>query len=603
MIVRSFLFAGLALGCCLPAHAQSAENVAVVINDNSAESQKIGMAYAAARSIPDSNVFRLRTATTESIDRGTFGQTIEGPLAAALMRAGLQDRILYVVLTKGVPLRVTGTAGQNGTIASVDSELALLYRQMTGRLTAPGGPVANPYFLGDREIADARQFTHREFDIFLVSRLDAYTVDEAVALVERAAAAKGAGKIVLDQRDALVNRTGESWLELASQRLTAQGHGDLVVLETTPKPARALSDVLGYFSWGSTDPQNRVRASGMHFLAGAIAASFVGSNARTFREPPPTWVPTGDLANRAGWHEGSAESLIGDLIHEGVTGIAGYVSQPFLNGTVRPQILFPAYLAGFNLIEAFYLAIPHVSWQTVVVGDPLATAFPRKVLTRSDIEGDVDPTTELPAFFSKRRLEVATSLSPGIPERAVALRLRADVLSRRGDSAGARRVVEESVALAPRFVAGLVLLASLDDAAGRPDQAISTYRRILEVEPDHVMALNNLAYGLAVHLKMPKDALPYAERAVARAAGNPTILDTLAWVHHLLGDEARAATVMEEVVRSNVQNAVIRLHAAIVFAAAGSRGPAKRELGVALKLNPGLATTPEVKELQAQLAN
>jgi len=34
-------------------------------------------------------------------------------------------------------------------------------------------------------------------------------------------------------------------------------------------------------------------------------------------------------------------------------------------GAVRPEILFPAYLAGFNLVEAVYLAIPTLSWQTV----------------------------------------------------------------------------------------------------------------------------------------------------------------------------------------------------------------------------------------------
>jgi Tfp pilus assembly protein PilF len=460
----------------------------------------------------------------------------------------------------------------------------------------------NPYFLGDREITEARPFTHRDFDIFLVSRLDGYTVNDALALIERGSSARGDGKIVLDQRGALVNRTGESWIDFAAQRLTAQGHGDLLVHETTPKPARGVADVLGYFSWGSTDPQNRVRGSGMRFVPGAIAASFVGSDARTFDEPPATWVPTGDLANRATWHQGSAESLIGDLIREGVTGVAGYVSQPFLSGTVRPQILFPAYVAGFNLIEAFYLATPHLSWQTIVVGDPLATAFPRKALTPSDIAGDLDPNTGLPGFFSTRRLETATSLSPGIPERAVALLLRAEGLSLRRDSAAARSAVEESVALAPRFVPGLLLLANLDEAAGRRDQAISTYRRILDVEPDHVIALNNLAYGLAVHLKMPKDALPYAERAVARANGNPTILDTLAWVHHLLGDDARAASVMEAVVRSNVLNADIRLHAAIVFAAVGSRASAQRELALALKLDPALATSTEVKELSARLS-
>ena len=95
----------------------------------------------------------------------------------------------------------------------------------------------------------------------------------------------------------------------------------------------------------------------------------------------------------------------------GVTGAAGHVAEPLLGATIRPNILFPAYLSGFNLAEAFYLAMPFVSWQTVVVGDPLCAPFPRKALPPSDIDAEIDKTTELPALFSARRLRVALARS------------------------------------------------------------------------------------------------------------------------------------------------------------------------------------------------
>jgi uncharacterized protein (TIGR03790 family) len=239
----------------LHVRAQSAENVAVVINDNSPASQRIGQAYAAARSIPDSNVFHIRTATQDTITPEIFQRTIHAPLATAITRARLQDRILYLVLTKGVPLRVAGSQGQTGTVASVDSELTLMYRRMTGRLDKQQGPVPNPYFLGDREITEARPFTHRDFDIFLVSRLDAFTVDEALSLIDRATSAKAEGRIVFDQRQDSATNTGDSWLALASKRLTDRDLGERIVLEATPQPARDVMEVLGYYSWGSTDPQ------------------------------------------------------------------------------------------------------------------------------------------------------------------------------------------------------------------------------------------------------------------------------------------------------------------------------------------------------------
>jgi len=599
--VVSLMSAALLVASQLGAHAQSPENVAVVINDNSADSQKIGQAYAAARSIPDSNVLHIRTLTEESIDRDTFLRTIHGPLAAAIGRARLHDRILYLVLTKGIPIRVAGTQGQTGSVASVDSELTLLYRRMTGRLDKPEGPVTNPYFLADRDITDARPFTHHSFDIFLVSRLDAFTVDEALSLIDKAASAKSDGRIVLDQRAALVNSTGDTWLELASTRLAGQGFGEQVVLETTPKPARGVTQVLGYSSWGSTDPQNRVRTVGLTFAPGAIATTFVGSDARTFREPPLAWIPTGDSANRFTWYAGSPESLVGDLIRDGVTGAAGYVAQPFLAGSIRPQILFPAYVAGFNLVEAFYLAMPFLSWQTVVIGDPLCGPFPRKTLSRSEIEDGLDEVTELPTLFSKQRLATAVGLTPGIPERAVALALRGDGLTARGDPAGARAAFTEAVETAPRFGYALMQRAALDETAGRHDEAIEGYRLILEIDANHVVALNNLAFALAVHRKMPMEALALAKRA-ATLAPTPTILDTLGWIQHLLGDNAGAAKVMAQVVKTNIPDADIRLHAAVIFAAVGALAPAKNELAIALKLNPALANRAEVKELQAQLA-
>ena len=602
MTRRLLTFALLVLAYAPGASAQSGENVAVVINDLSPESQKIGMAYVSARSIPSANVLHIRTATTETVDRVTFIRTIAGPIVAALAREGLQDRVLYIVLTKGIPLRVNGTVGQNGTMASVDSEITLLYRGMAGEAIRDTSVIANPYYLGDRDITEARPFTHHGLDIFLVSRLDAYTVDEAMRLIEKGASPQAGGKVVLDQRDALVNRTGETWLELAAERLAAQGLGEQVVLETTPKPARGITDVIGYFSWGSTDPQNRVRTSGMSFAPGAIAAAFVGSDARTFREPSAAWIPTGDANNRTSWHEGSPESLVGDLIREGVTGAAGYVSQPFLNGTIRPQILFPAYAAGFNLVEAFYLAMPFLSWQTIVIGDPLTRPFPRKSLSRAEIEEGFDPVTELPALFSKQRMAIVMKQSPGIPERAVALRLRAEYYTIRGDTNAARAAIDDAIELAPRFTLALLQRASLEEAADRRDAAMKTYEQVLEIDPNQVVALNNLAHARAVYGKMPKEALPLAERAVAQAPGSPVVLETLAWIQHLLGDSARAAKTMEAVARANLPNPEVRLHAAIVFAAAGSRGLAQKELALALKLDPKLADDPKVKELQRQLA-
>ncbi len=284
----------ISLYCTVPTlQAQSAENVAVVINESSEESKRVGEHYAVTRKLPPSNILRIQTSTQDTIERPAYEASIERPLAVAIRRGGLQDRLLYLVLTKGVPLRIAGTTGLTGTLASVDSELTLLYRRLTGQQLNVSGRVDNPFFLGGRPIGDARRFTHREHDIYLVTRLDAYTVQQALGLVNRAQAPRPEGQIVLDQRGPATDRTGDDWLELAAQRLAAQGHQDRVVLESTAKPARGVGPVLGYASWGSTDPANQARSASMAFGPGSIAANLASFDARTFREPPATWQPGG----------------------------------------------------------------------------------------------------------------------------------------------------------------------------------------------------------------------------------------------------------------------------------------------------------------------
>ena len=592
----------LAICCASPSvSAQSAENVAVVINENSGESREIGEYYARKRALPPSNVLRIRASAEETIDRSAYSSTIELPIAASISREGLQDRLLYLVLTKGVPLRISGTSGPDGTGSSVDSELTLLYRKMTGISNLPvAGRIDNPYFLGARDLREARPFTHRDHDIFLVSRLDAFTVGQALEVVNRGSAPVTDGRIVLDQQDSLVNQIGEEWLKNAADRLTAQSHGDRVLLETTVKGARGVRPVLGYYSWGSSDPENRVRKVDMGFAPGALAATFDGASARTFREPPADWVP-GDPADPTHSFAGSSLSLIGDLIREGATGVAGQVAELDLQSAIRPEVLFPAYLSGFNLIESFYLAMPYLSWQSVVIGDPLCAPFARESVSRSDIDDGLDPSTSLPALFSKRRLAHAAGSLPGVPERAVVLALLSEALMVRGDLAGARRALEATTEIAPDLAPAQLQLALLLAQAGQHDAAIDRYRQVIKLEPKHAMALNNLAYALAVYKGSLDEALALAQLAGVIQPKNPAILDTLAWIEHLRGNDAIAGRLVPIAVRGAPDNPDIRLHAALIYAATGQAAEALVHLDEAVRLNPSLAKTEPVMRLRQQL--
>ena len=447
---------------CSEAFAQSAANVLVIVNDASPASAKIAAHYMQRRNVPSGQIVHLRTTTTEEISRAEFERQVQAPIGSWLAANRGQDRILYLVLTKGVPLRIAGTLGRAGTIASVDSELTLLYRRMTGQPVNPMGTAPNPYFLGTVSPKDATRFSHIAQDIYLVTRLDGFTVEDVMALIDRGVAPASSGRVLLDQRSSLADQ-GNEWLANAAKRLADQGLGDRVTLENSSRPVDAEKNVLGYYSWGSNDPSQLQRAPNVQFAPGAIAGTYVSTDARTFLEPPANWKP-GSWDVRSTYYAGSPQSLMGDLIRAGVTGVAGQVAEPYIDSAVRPDILFPAYLAGFNLAEAFYLAMPSLSWQTIVVGDPLCAAVQGVPIAPADLDPPIDPETELPSKYAARRL--ATFDSKMKPEVAK-LFLRSESRMARDDTSGAREALERLVAVDDHSTIAWHLLGTMYQNARR----------------------------------------------------------------------------------------------------------------------------------------
>ncbi len=403
---------------------------------------------------------------------------------------------------------------------------------------------------------------------------------------------------LLDSMGSSAERVAEGWLRSSAAALVAAGYQGRVVLETTPAAVRNRKSVLGYASWGSNDPSLRVRRLGLGFAPGALATLFVSTDARTLKEPPETWQP--GAVDRKAFFESSPQSLTADLIRDGVTGATGYVAEPFLDGTLRPDILFPAYVAGSNLIEAFYLATPHLSWQTVVFGDPLCAPFRSRAAAPEETGPALDGETELPRHFSERRVAYLTST--GLSTAAVKTMLKGEGRRRSGDTAGSRQALEAATALEPRLIGAHRTLAAVYEELGDYDHAIERYRLVLAQVPDDVLSLNNLAYALAVRKESPADALALAQQAHAISKGKvPAITDTLGWIHYLLGQLAEAEKYLGEAAAAAPDNADVQLHLSHVHLARGRKELAARALARSLQLDPALADRADVKALRAQL--
>ena len=98
--------------------------------------------------------------------------------------------------------------------------------------------------------------------------------------------------------------------------------------------------------------------------------------------PHMSWVngSIGDTAVSTGgrsfnWGTGYGQSLVADLLEDGISGVKGYVYEPYLTAVGRPDVLLPTYASGYNLAESHAAANLLSGWMGVVVGDPKMSAY------------------------------------------------------------------------------------------------------------------------------------------------------------------------------------------------------------------------------------
>jgi uncharacterized protein (TIGR03790 family) len=346
------------------AQALQPGEVLVVGNRNSPVSRSICEYYVRARGIPTAQLVMLDVVDQEEIDRAVFDKSIAAPIGAVLRSKGWVDRILAIVTTKGVPLKIRGSLGPAAEAASVDSELALLYQDLRGGAHRLAGSVPNPYYRSQSA------FQHPRDALYLVARLAGYNFSDVRGMIDRSLQARNRGVVVLDLKSYDLD-DGNYWLKQAAQFLS-RGRA---VLEESGTVVKGARDVIGYASWGSNDPNRKERDVGFQYLPGALVTEFVSTDGRTFEEPPAGWNIS-SWSNRLGYFAGSPQSLSADFIRQGATGVSGHVYEPYLTFAPRPEVLFPAYLGGRTLAESFYASIPALSWMNVVIGDPLCRLAP-----------------------------------------------------------------------------------------------------------------------------------------------------------------------------------------------------------------------------------
>lgn len=363
LAMRILLLSVLGSICVLGA---GPDQVLVISNRSSAISRQIAAYYMHRRAIPASHLCEIDAPEQETIDRQTYEARVAGPVGRCLQERKLTETALYLVAAQGVPLRVEGSgSGMKTERASVDSELCLLYSDLKGVPHPLSGPLNNPFYRHKES-----PFRHPDFPIYLVTRLAGYDFADVKALIDHAIQARNLGRFVIDLNNS-GDGEGNDWLRTAALLLPESR----LVFDASTTVLYRQTDVIASASWGSNDENRHERNLGYKWLPGAILTEYVSTDGRTFQRPPGTWR-LGKWEDKSTYFAGTPQSLIADYIHEGVTGASGHVYEPFLQFTPHPDQLLPAYYKGRNLAESFYLAIPGLSWQNIVVGDPLCSLGP-----------------------------------------------------------------------------------------------------------------------------------------------------------------------------------------------------------------------------------
>lgn len=403
VLTFAVLLGVLSASCALGAITQES-NVVVLVNSASPTSIAIGNQYKSIH--PGANIATLTVSTNEIITASDYQTTILPQVQTYLVNNGMVDSTHYIVTTKGMPLKISGTGEFTGSFngSSVDSELTLAgvdYR-VTGNIGSASysntsGAVGNPYakvatvgagslystaYTPRQTFADYKnQYSNGSVDkaFYLTARLDAYTQADVFAMLSKAQApANPVGKTYVLDDNATPNTDPASYDRMAIGIHNSRGareellaKGGVVIYDNTSTHldntnAPASTNVMGFVSWGTNDPpvaSDYAATTGYPLANGALFSSYESFNANSFE------LVAGNPQRRAGG--GGAQGLVGDWIQAGGTAATGTVYEPFAELIAHEEMFFPALFEGFTFADAMWMATEGISWQNVMVGDPL----------------------------------------------------------------------------------------------------------------------------------------------------------------------------------------------------------------------------------------
>jgi len=351
------------------------KQVAVLYNNQIPESEALAKFYARERNIPRGNLIGLELSDKGEISRQEYNETLRDPLRAIFLSRGWwqlgrtaqgqtlpgSSKITTLVTVRGVPFKIKRSplteknslpaAFSKATEAAVDSELAICGIQ---GYKLPG-PINNAYFKKNTSFSDAKL----PF-MLLVGRIDAPSYTTCKRLITDAIATEKRGLWGMCYLDIAKKggnyAIGDQWIETIAQQNGKLGIPTVVDRnKQTFVTNYPMTNASLYYGWYTGTRNGPLLNKNFRFRRGAVAIHLHSFSASNLRDANRNWT--------------------GPLLEKGAAATVGNVYEPYLQLTHHFDILQDRLIQGYSLVEAAYMACPSLSWQTIVLGDPLYRPF------------------------------------------------------------------------------------------------------------------------------------------------------------------------------------------------------------------------------------
>jgi len=391
----------------IEAFALSSDEILVLANTNASGSIGIAKYYMKERGIPENNLIKLWITDKEWCSREVFDKKIIIPVRRYLKKNDQFRKIRCLVTTYGLPLKVSPPAmdqdqkkqvkllkekryalgkelekipkeavekqkkikeerkiiwdrilsiSKKDYRSSFDSELSLVLEENYSLK----GWVKNPYFLGFQK----QKINIAKSKVLMVSRLDGANVKLVKRIINDSIAVEKTGLNGMAYFDARWKYPGDKKvsgyasydksIHEAAKNLKEKKLLPVILddRQTLFQPGDCMDAAL-YCGWYS----HHQYIDAFKWVPGAVGYHIASSECSTLKnEKSQVWCKK--------------------MLDNGVAATLGPVGEPYLQSFPVPEMFFGLLVEGYlSLAECYILSLPYLSWQMVLIGDPLYTPF------------------------------------------------------------------------------------------------------------------------------------------------------------------------------------------------------------------------------------